>query len=340
MAPNLPETLLAVRGLQTWFDTDDGTLKAVDGVDFAVPPRTTLGLIGESGCGKSVTARSILRIVPRPGRIVGGEILFRTRQGEIQDLAALSPTSPAIRSIRGREIAMIFQEPMTSLSPVHSIGNQLSEAMRLHLGFNRREALARSVALLERVGIPAPRQRALEFPHQLSGGMRQRVMIAMALSCRPALLIADEPTTALDVTVQAQILELIRELQADSRMAVLFITHDLGVIAEVCDHVAVMYLGRIVEAGPVRTIFHDPRHPYTIRLMESIPRLGQIQSRLKTIDGTVPIPLDPAPACGFLDRCADRLPDVCDQAVPALVNVQSEHAVRCFLHSSDVEAPP
>ena len=340
MAPNLPETLLAVRGLQTWFDTDDGTLKAVDGVDFAVPPRTTLGLIGESGCGKSVTARSILRIVPRPGRIVGGEILFRTRQGEIQDLAALSPTSPAIRSIRGREIAMIFQEPMTSLSPVHSIGNQLSEAMRLHLGFNRREALARSVALLERVGIPAPRQRALEFPHQLSGGMRQRVMIAMALSCRPALLIADEPTTALDVTVQAQILELIRELQADSRMAVLFITHDLGVIAEVCDHVAVMYLGRIVEAGPVRTIFHDPRHPYTIRLMESIPRLGQIQSRLKTIDGTVPIPLDPAPACGFLDRCADRLPDVCDQAVPALVNVQAEHAVRCFLHSSDVEAPP
>ena len=340
MAPPPTETLLAVRGLKTWFDTDDGTLKAVDGVDFAVPPRTTLGLIGESGCGKSVTARSILRIVPRPGRIVGGEILFRTRQGAVQDLAALSPVSPAIRSIRGREIAMIFQEPMTSLSPVHSIGNQLSEAMRLHLGFNRREAMARSVALLERVGIPAPRQRALEFPHQLSGGMRQRVMIAMALSCRPALLIADEPTTALDVTVQAQILELIRELQADSRMAVLFITHDLGVIAEVCDHVAVMYLGRIVEAGPVRTIFHDPRHPYTIRLMESIPRLGQIQSRLKTIDGTVPIPLDPAPACGFLDRCADRLPDVCDQAVPALVNVQSEHAVRCFLHSADIEAPP
>ena len=340
MAPHLTETLLAVRGLKTWFDTDDGTLKAVDGVDFAVPPRTTLGLIGESGCGKSVTARSILRIVPRPGRIVGGEILFRTRQGAVQDLATLAPTSPAIRSIRGREIAMIFQEPMTSLSPVHSIGNQLSEAMRLHLGFKRREAMARAVALLERVGIPAPQQRALEFPHQLSGGMRQRVMIAMALSCRPALLIADEPTTALDVTVQAQILELIRELQADSRMAVLFITHDLGVIAEVCDHVAVMYLGRIVEAGPVRTIFHDPRHPYTIRLMESIPRLGQIQSRLKTIEGTVPIPLDPAPACGFLDRCADQLPGVCDQAVPALVDVQSRHAVRCFLHSSDIEASP
>ena len=340
MAPHLTETLLAVRGLKTWFDTDDGTLKAVDGVDFAVPPRTTLGLIGESGCGKSVTARSILRIVPRPGRIVGGKILFRTRQGAVQDLATLAPTSPAIRSIRGREIAMIFQEPMTSLSPVHSIGNQLSEAMRLHLGFKRREAMARAVALLERVGIPAPQQRALEFPHQLSGGMRQRVMIAMALSCRPALLIADEPTTALDVTVQAQILELIRELQADSRMAVLFITHDLGVIAEVCDHVAVMYLGRIVEAGPVRTIFHDPRHPYTIRLMESIPRLGQIQSRLKTIEGTVPIPLDPAPACGFLDRCADQLPGVCDQAVPALVDVQSRHAVRCFLHSSDIEASP
>lgn len=332
--------LLTIRGLKTWFDTDDGTLKAVNGVDFAVPAYTTLGLIGESGCGKSITARSILGIVPRPGRIVAGEILFQSRQAGLVDLTSLAPSGLAIRAIRGREIAMIFQEPMTSLSPVHSIGNQLSEAMRLHLGFSHREALARAIEMLDQVGIPAPRQRTQEFPHQLSGGMRQRIMIAMALSCHPSLLIADEPTTALDVTVQAQILALIRELQAQHQMSVLFITHDLGVIAEVCDHVAVMYLGRIVETGPVREIFHNPKHPYTIRLMESIPRLGQTQARLSTIEGTVPIPLDPAPVCGFLERCPEQIRGVCDQAVPALVDVHPRHAVRCFLHSQTPEPQP
>ncbi len=331
------EVLLAVKGLRTWFDTDDGILKAVDGVDFIVPARSTLGLIGESGCGKSITARSILRIVPRPGRIVEGDILFQTRQEGPIDLTDLDPTGPEIRAIRGSEIAMIFQEPMTSLSPVHSIGNQLSETMRLHLDLNRQDAVGRAIEMLDRVGIPAPEQRVLEYPHQLSGGMRQRVMIAMALSCRPSLLIADEPTTALDVTVQAQILELIRDLQTDTQMSVLFITHDLGVIAEVCDHVAVMYLGRIVEAGPVREIFHNPKHPYTIRLMESIPRLGQLQSRLTTIEGTVPIPLDPAPVCGFLDRCSDQIQGVCDRAVPALTDIRPQHAVRCFLHSEATE---
>ena len=339
MAPEAlePESLLTVHGLKTWFDTDDGTLKAVDGVDFAVPARSTLGLIGESGCGKSITARSILGIVPRPGRIVAGEILFQTRQEGLVDLTSLNPKGREIRAIRGREIAMIFQEPMTSLSPVRSIGNQLSEAMRLHLDLSRRESREQAVEMLNRVGISAPDQRMFEFPHQLSGGMRQRIMIAMALSCQPSLLIADEPTTALDVTVQAQILELVKELQTDTQMSVLFITHDLGVIAEVCEFVAVMYLGRIVEAGPVREIFHNPSHPYTIRLIDSIPRLGQSQSRLSTIEGTVPIPLNPAPVCGFLDRCPEQIKGVCDQAVPALVAVKPQHTVRCFLHSGETE---
>ena len=331
------EPLLTVQGLKTWFDTDDGTLKAVDGVDFTVPARSTLGLIGESGCGKSVTARSILRIVPRPGRIEGGSIVFQSRNHGAVNLTELDPTGRTIRSIRGREITMIFQEPMSSLSPVHSIGNQLREAIQLHLPVERREAQERSFELLERVGIPDPGQRLGEFPHHLSGGMRQRVMIAMALSCQPSLLIADEPTTALDVTVQAQILDLIREIQIEHQMSVLFITHDLGVIAETCDHVAVMYLGRIVEAGPVREIFHNPRHPYTIRLMESIPRLGEEVDRLNAIAGTVPIPLNPPAICSFLERCPERMENVCDQAMPALVSLQPNHAVRCFLHSEAVE---
>lgn len=337
--PNTAEALLTVQGLKTWFHTDDGILKAVDGVDFSVPACSTLGLIGESGCGKSVTARSILGIVPRPGRIEAGTITFQSQEQGSVELTAMDPTGREIRSIRGREITMIFQEPMSSLSPVHSIGNQLSETILLHMAVDRREAMERSHELLDRVGIPDPGQRLQEFPHHLSGGMRQRVMIAMALSCRPSLLIADEPTTALDVTVQAQILELIRELQAEHQMSVLFITHDLGVIAETCDHVAVMYLGRIVEAGPVREIFHNPRHPYTIRLMESIPRLGEERSRLNAIAGTVPIPLDPPAICSFFDRCPDQMVGVCDQAMPALVQLHPHHSVRCFLHSQDVESP-
>ena len=331
------DSLLTVKGLKTWFYTDDGILKAVDGVDFTVPARSTLGLIGESGCGKSVTARSILRIVPRPGRIEAGEIHFQAREQGLVDLATLDATGPEIRAIRGREITMIFQEPMTSLSPVHSIGNQISETIRLHMSVDKREALERSHELLDRVGIPDPGQRLNEFPHHLSGGMRQRVMIAMALSCEPSLLIADEPTTALDVTVQAQILELMKALQAEHQMSVLFITHDLGVIAETCDLVAVMYLGRIVEAGPVREIFHNPQHPYTIRLMESIPRMGTETARLNTIAGTVPIPLDPPHICSFLDRCPERMDGICDEAMPALTPVQEQHTVRCFLHSRTVE---
>lgn len=333
------DALLTVQGLRTWFYTDDGILKAVDGVDFTVPECSTLGLIGESGCGKSVTARSILRIVPRPGQIVDGAIHFRTRRQGPLDLAGLDASGPDMRAIRGSEITMIFQEPMTSLSPVHSIGNQIGEAICLHQDATRKEARRQTLGLLERVGIPDPTQRLDEYPHQLSGGMRQRVMIAMALSCQPSLLIADEPTTALDVTVQAQILELIRELQAEHQMSVLFITHDLGVIAETCDHVAVMYLGRIVEAGPVREIFHDPQHPYTIRLMQAIPRLGEETTRLNTIAGTVPIPLDPPPVCGFLERCPERMPGLCDQALPSLVNLQTHHSVRCFLHSRQTETP-
>ena len=338
MDPARSGALLTVQGLRTWFYTDDGILKAVDGVDFTVPERATLGLIGESGCGKSVTARSILRIVPRPGQIVDGAIHFRTRREGLLDLVGLDASGADMRAIRGSEITMIFQEPMTSLSPVHSIGNQIGEAIRLHRDASRREARLQALGLLERVGLPDPAQRLDEYPHQLSGGMRQRVMIAMALSCQPSLLIADEPTTALDVTVQAQILELIRELQAEHQMSVLFITHDLGVIAETCDHVAVMYLGRIVETGPVREIFHNPQHPYTIRLMESIPRLGEETARLSAIAGTVPIPLDPPPICGFLERCPDQMEGICDQAMPALTSLQPHHAVRCFLHSSQTEA--
>jgi oligopeptide/dipeptide ABC transporter ATP-binding protein len=243
-----------------------------------------------------------------------------------------------IRHIRGKEIAMIFQEPMTSLSPVHSIGNQITEAIRLHITQDRREAVDIAVDMLTKVGLSNPAQRMREFPHQLSGGMRQRVMIAMALACHPRLLIADEPTTALDVTVQAQILELIASLQEQFQMAVLYITHNLGVIAEICDEVAVMYLGRIVESGPARPIFHNPQHPYTIRLLESTPRLGQRKARLRTIEGNVPIPINPPVECGFYSRCPEAIAGVCNAAVPALVELENGHFARCFLRSDKKEA--
>jgi oligopeptide/dipeptide ABC transporter ATP-binding protein len=329
--------VLEINRLKTYFYLDEGTLKAVDGVSFSVGEQKTLGLIGESGCGKSVTALSVLRIVPKPGKILAGQILFTGRNGQLTDLAQLDPFGENIRAIRGAEIAMVFQEPMTSLSPVHSIGNQLMEAILLHRTEDKIEAREIALEMLNRVGIPDPTQRIEEYPHQLSGGMRQRVMIAMALSCNPTLFIADEPTTALDVTVQAQILELIKELQDQFQMSVLYITHNLGVIAEISDQVCVMYLGRIVESGPVHTIFHHPLHPYTIRLLDSIPKIGQRKARLSVIKGTVPIPLDPPNECGFLPRCPEAITGTCNAAIPALVNIENNHYIRCFLHSDKKE---
>jgi oligopeptide/dipeptide ABC transporter ATP-binding protein len=325
-------SLLDVKGLRTHFHLDEGILKAVDGVDFFINQEETLGLIGESGCGKSVTALSILRLVAPPGRLKGGEIMLHL-DGESIDLAQLHPSSREIREIRGKEISMVFQEPMTSLSPVHTIGNQICEAILLHRTKDRGEAQEIALDMLDRVGIANPAQRINVYPHQLSGGMRQRAMIAMALSCHPKLLIADEPTTALDVTVQAQILDLIKELQEQFRMSVLYITHDLGVIAEMCHRVIVMYLGKIIEFGSVRDIFYRPLHPYTVRLLKSRPNLIKgTRERLEAIKGNVPVPFDPPRQCGFFDRCSDVVDGRCSTRVPKLVEMEDGHWVRCFIY--------
>jgi len=334
--PDLPQTdmrhsLVQLVDIRTHFYLDEGVLKAVDGVTLSVRPEETLGLIGESGCGKSVTALSILRLIPPPGRLVSGKVLLRL-DGSVVDLAQMEPNGREIRKIRGKEVAMVFQEPMTSLSPVHTIGDQICEAILLHRTRDKQEAREIALDMLERVGIADPWRRFREYPHQLSGGMRQRAMIAMALSCHPSLLIADEPTTALDVTVQAQILDLIRELQEEFGMAVLYITHDLGVIAEVAHRVAVMYLGKIVELGSVRDIFYRPLHPYTVGLLKSRPKLTRgVRKKLESITGNVPIPLDPPPSCGFYDRCPKAIKGQCDVTTPELTEQESGHWVRCFL---------
>ncbi len=329
--------ILEARDLRTYFHLPEGTLKAVDGVDLQIAPRQTVGVIGESGSGKSVTAQSILQIVPPPGRVESGEILLRRSDGEVVDIRQLSPRGRAIRDIRGAEISMVFQEPMTSLSPVHAIGPQIVEAIRLHIERDKKKAKALALDMINRVGISNPRQRFDEYPHQLSGGMRQRAMIAMALSCSPSLLIADEPTTALDVTVQAQILELMKQLQDEFGMAIMYITHDLGVIAEIADEVNVMYLGRVVERASTVELFKNPLHPYTRRLLKSIPRLGRRGGRLDAIRGNVPVPLNPPLECGFASRCDEFMRGACDAAVPALVNMGGDHYARCFLHSEESE---
>ncbi|MEX1328567.1 MAG: ABC transporter ATP-binding protein [Desulfobacterales bacterium] len=326
------EIFLEVKNLRTQFFTDEGVVKAVDGADFRVRRGKTVCLVGESGCGKSVTARSILQIVDKPGRIVEGQILLHRASGEVVDLAKLSATGKAMRAIRGKEIALIFQEPMSSLSPVHKIGNQIIEAIRLHFDTNKREARARAVDLLNRVGIPNADQRIDAYVFQLSGGMRQRAMIAMALSCKPSLLIADEPTTALDVTTEATILDLIKELQKDLNMTIMFITHDLGVVAEIADDVVVMYLGKVVERGDVDTIFHYPKHPYTRALQKSIPKLGYAgRERLKTIRGMVPHPFARPKGCNFHPRCESFMPGLCDRIDPPLVTLSKDADVRCLL---------
>ena len=327
------EPLLSVRNLKTYFQQDEGLVRAVDGVSFEMMPGVTLGVVGESGCGKSITARSILRIVDRPGRIVEGEIWFRRADGAPVDLATLAPNGPEMRAIRGAEIALIFQEPMSSFSPVHSIGNQIVEAIRQHQPVSGREARDRTIEILRRVGVSSPEQRVDQLANQLSGGLRQRAMIAMALSCMPSLLIADEPTTALDVTTQTQILELMRQLQREDGMAIMLITHDLGVVAEMATDVVVMYLGRVVEQAPVDAIFHDPRHPYTRALLRSIPRIrSRTRERLTPITGAVPHPYDRPTGCPFHPRCAEFMAGRCDREAPALRPVGDHRAVSCFLY--------
>ena len=334
----LGNPIVEVSKLRTHFFLDEGVLKAIDGVSFTVGEREIMGLIGESGCGKSVTAQSILRIVPQPGRIVAGTIHLHTQNGGSIDLVKFPPFGDEIRNIRGRLISMIFQEPMTSLSPVHTIGHQIMEAIEIHITPDKKEARGLTLEIMAKVGIPNPMQRIDEYPHQLSGGLRQRAMIAMALSCSPSLLIADEPTTALDVTVQAQILDLINHLQQQIGMSVLYITHDLGVISEIAENVAVMYLGRIVEYGRNKDIFANPLHPYTIRLLHSIPKFGlKAKSRLDAIKGNVPIPLDPPWQCGFVSRCPDAIQGTCELAVPRLREMETGHFVRCFRHHQERE---
>lgn len=331
----MPDTILEVKNLKACFHLDEGQLRAVDGVSFAIQREETLGVIGESGCGKSVTALSILRLLMPPGKIEGGEILYYSDDNQVTDLAKLHPNGEQIRKIRGKEIAMIFQEPMASLSPVHTIGAQMMEFILLHNpGMKKNEAQEIALDMLNKVGVSNPALRLQNYPHQLSGGMCQRVMIATALSCNPRLLICDEPTTALDVTVQAQIIDLMEELQAEMGMSMLYITHDLGVIAEVADEVAVMYLGKIVEKCDVKTIFKKPMHPYTQRLMQSVPKLGSRQEMLDTIEGTVPIPIGMGAQCGFYSRCSHAEEGRCSRRSPALVEVEPGHFVRCFKYGS------
>ena len=321
--------ILRIENLSTHFETARGTVKAVDGVDLHLNEGDTLGIAGESGCGKTVLALSVMRLIPRPpGRIVSGRILF-----EGQDLLGLPEEE--MRRVRGKRISMIFQEPMTSLNPVFRIGDQVAETLRLHEGLSAADAHERAVEMLRMVGIPAPEARARDYPHQMSGGMRQRVMIAMALSCRPRLMLADEPTTALDVTIQAQILELIQDLKREVGTSVILITHDLGVIAEAAQYAAVMYAGWVVEQGPVGSIFSAPLHPYTVGLMNSIPRIGKHQARdgyLNVIPGTIPDLLELPSGCKFRDRCPHAMP-VCAEKKPELLEKAPGHTVRCWLHA-------
>jgi oligopeptide/dipeptide ABC transporter ATP-binding protein len=319
----MSDILLEVRDLQTHFFTDDGVVRAVDGVSYTVHAGETLAVVGESGSGKSVTALSILRLVAMPpGRIVAGSIAFRGR-----DLLSLSESE--MRAIRGKEISMIFQEPMTSLNPVYTCGEQILEVLMLHENMPRAAARAQAIELMKKTGIPSPEQRVDEYPHQMSGGMRQRVMIAMALACKPALLIADEPTTALDVTIQAQILDLLKRLRAELGMAVLLITHDLGVVAETADRVAVMYAGQVVEYCGVREAFRATRHPYTAGLLASLPRLGAERERLRVIPGNVPNPVRFPAGCRFHPRCPIAV-ERCRSEQPQLRDVGGGHLARCF----------
>ncbi|MDR0451401.1 MAG: ABC transporter ATP-binding protein [Treponema sp.] len=330
------DTLVEIQGLKTYFFTDEGVVKSVDGVDFSIKTGKTLCVVGESGCGKSITARSIMRLIDPPGKIVEGLITLAGAKGGEIDLTALSPKGQEIRKIRGAEISMIFQEPMSSLSPVHIIGEQIAESIRLHLGASKEDAKRRTIEVLKEVGIPKAEERFGAYPFELSGGMRQRVMIAMALACKSRLLIADEPTTALDVTTQANILDLIQGLQKEYNMSVMFITHDLGVVAEIADDAVVMYLGKVVERGPVDAIFHDPKHPYLVSLLRSIPKLsaGSVE-RLDSIRGMVPHPFNRPSGCPFHPRCDRAIPGRCDTDIPSRISLGPDREVSCFLYGEE-----
>ena len=335
------DPILSVRDLKAYFALDEGTVKAVDGVSFDVFPGQVLGIVGESGCGKSVTMKAILQIIEPPGRIVNGEILLNRQNGSTTDqtidLAKLKPNGREMREIRGAEIALIPQEPMSSFSPVHTLGNQIIEAIRLHRSVSKKEALAIAVDLLHSVGIPMPEQRINAYSWQLSGGLRQRAIIAMALSCRPRLLIADEPTTAIDVTTQAQILDLLRNLQKVQNTAIIFITHDLGVIAQMANYVVVMYLGRVMEQGSVNDIFLQPRHPYTQALLRSIPSVSSTpRAKLPIISGSIPHPFNRPSGCPFHPRCREFMAGTCDLRIPSLQPVGKSQFASCFLYN-DVE---
>ena len=327
------DMLLSVENLKTHFFSREGTVRAVDGLSFTLDHGETLGIAGESGCGKSVTTQSILRIVPKNGAIVDGSIVLDSpSQGRI-DLVTLDPQGSAIRQIRGAEIAMVFQEPMTSFSAMHSIGNQIMEAIMLHQRMTKRQAREEATAMLARVGMPQPAQLIDAYSFNLSGGMRQRAMIAMALSCRPRLLIADEPTTAVDVTIQAQVLELIKDLQQELEMALIIITHDLAVIAELANKVLIMYLGQEVESAPVDDIFYNPKHPYTRGLLASVPKLGEgATQQISAIRGSVPTHVERVNGCLFHPRCPEFMPGVCDTAAPQLQEIGAEHSVGCYLY--------
>ena len=331
--------LVEVKDLRTYFRLDQGTVRAVDGVSFEVQRGETLGIVGESGCGKSVTARSIMRLIRPPGQIVSGQVLLHQRHPangtpeEVVDLVALKPNGRRMRSIRGGEIAMVFQEPMTSLSPVHTVGDQITEALRLHQPLSPRAAREQAAEMLARVRMAQPRRVIDQYPFELSGGMRQRVMIAMALVCHPSLLIADEPTTALDVTTEAQILNVMRDLQREMGMAIMFITHNLGVIAQMAERVAVMYLGQIVEVAGVKDLFNRPSHPYTDALLRSIPRMGKKSDQpLESIKGSVPDPYAQPQGCRFHARCLRMMRGLCEREEPASYQIAPGHEVRCHLY--------
>jgi peptide/nickel transport system ATP-binding protein len=335
------DTVLRINNLHTYFYTDIGVAKALNGVSLDIPARKVMGVVGESGCGKSVTALSCMRLLPKSAKILKGDItLFRQTDKELKTvtLTDLNPMSQEIRNIRGEELAMIFQEPMTSLNPSYTVGDQISEAIILHQKVDNAEAKNRTIKILDQVGMANAKGIFSRYPHELSGGMRQRAMIAMGLSCNPAVLFADEPTTALDVTTEAQILDLMRDLQAQLGMTIVFITHNLGVVAQMCDNVAVMYLGRIVEQASIDPIFYNPLHPYTKALLNSIPHAGsRVHSRLQPIRGVVPDPYSSIKGCPFHPRCNAFMPGKCDQAVPAMTTMEEGHTVRCFLYSDKVE---